>query len=87
MQLAQVYTLSNLTWILTGLAIMGSILNGQKRPSGFIWWGLSNIGLMAYNIYYHVWGLVALFVFYTIFDLCMYLRWKRHEDEEDDICE
>lgn len=71
--------LNSLTWILTALAIIGSILNGKKKASGFIWWGLSNIGLLAFNAYLHVWALVALFLFYTIFDLCMYLKW-RHND-------
>jgi len=58
------------TWILTLLAIVGVVLNAQKKVSGFYFWIPSNLGWLVVGIITGVWAQAALFGFYTF--MCFY---------------
>lgn len=70
-------------WILTGLSILGTIYNLQKRAAGWVIWTISNLGWI---ITFSMKGLMAeafLFSVYLILSVYGIFKWwqPRHREE------
>ena len=63
-------------WILAFISIIGVILNIQKKPSGFIFYTVSNIGWVIINIRYEIYAQAFLFVVFTILSIYGWISWK-----------
>lgn len=61
--------------LLSGVA--GQILVANMRKEGFYCWLVSNIALIYISVGSHLWGMTALYIFYTL--MCGYSvhRWSR----------
>jgi len=65
------------TWIITGLSIIGVILNAKKKVSGFYFWMIANFSWIIIDLHKEVYAQAMLFGFYFI--MCFYgvYEWKR----------
>lgn len=64
------------SWILALIAIIGVILNIQKKPSGFIFYTISNIGWVLVNMHHKLYAQVFLFAVFTGLSLYGWYSWK-----------
>lgn len=67
------------TWVITGLSVIGVILNAQKKISGFYFWMVANFSWVIIDLHKGVYAQAALFGFYFI--MCFYgvYAWKSKE--------
>lgn len=64
-------------WILTGLSILGTLYNLQKRVAGWVIWTISNVGWI---ISFSMKGLLAeatLFSVYLILSIYGIFKWMQ----------
>jgi nicotinamide riboside transporter PnuC len=64
------------SWILALIAIIGVVLNIQKKPSGFIFYTISNIGWILVNLYYEIYAQMFLFSVFTVLSIYGWISWK-----------
>ncbi len=64
-------------WIITGLSIVGVILNIHKRPEGFAVWIVTNSCWMAIDWHKGIYPQAALFAVYLVLSVWGLIRWKR----------
>jgi nicotinamide riboside transporter PnuC len=64
------------SWVLALVAIIGVILNIQKKPSGFIFYTISNIGWISVNFYYEIYAQMFLFSVFTVLSVYGWWNWK-----------
>ena len=67
------------TWIITGLSIIGVILNAQKKISGFYFWIIANLSWVVIDFHKELYSQSVLFLFYSI--MCFYgiYKWRKNE--------
>lgn len=63
-------------WILAVISIIGVILNIKRKPSGFIFYSVSNIGWVIINIQYKIYAQAFLFCVFTILSIWGWFSWK-----------
>jgi nicotinamide riboside transporter PnuC len=64
------------SWALALVAIIGAVLNIQKKSSGFIFYTVSNIGWVSVNFYYEIYAQMFLFSVFTILSIYGWINWK-----------
>lgn len=64
------------SWVLALIAIIGVVLNIQKKPSGFIFYTISNIGWVLVNFYYEIYAQMFLFSVFTVLSIYGWITWK-----------
>ena len=69
--------ITNLTWIIVGLSLLGAILNARAKLVGFYVWIVANILWVAFDIYIGAYSQAALFVVYTLISAYGIYSWKR----------
>lgn len=65
-----------INWILVILAITGTLLNVKKNRWGFVFWIVSNVGLVVYFIHYDIWAQAVLFGVYAMIALWGFVKWS-----------
>ncbi len=65
-----------LTGIFVGCALYGTWLNLKKEKEGFIWWAVSDTGLLAINWLVGQYALALLFLVYLMLALEGLRKWK-----------
>lgn len=66
-------------WVVTGIAIIGLILNMRKDKWGYLFWGISNILFAVYDFYKVAYAQSILFVFYFITCIVGFILWGKNE--------
>lgn len=64
-----------ITWVLSGMGMLGQFLNIYKSPICWLVWGACSAGFSYYNIKKKDYGSSAIWVFYTITDIYGYWVW------------
>lgn len=64
------------SWILALVAIIGVVLNIQKKSSGFIFYTVSNIGWVLVNMHHKLYAQVFLFAVFTTLSIYGWINWK-----------
>ena len=72
-----------LAWAVMAISIVGSLLNAQKRVSGFYFWTCSNLFWIGSNIHHGLYAQAGVFIFYT--GICIYglITWKKTDKKRD----
>lgn len=65
-----------LTWLLTGVSILGVILNIHKVRWCFYLWAFTNSCWAIVDFYYEIYAQAALFTVYFCLAIWGLLRWK-----------
>lgn len=71
-------------WMFAILSIIGVILNIQKKPSGFIFYTISNIGWVGVNMYYEIYAQAVLFMVFTVLSIYGWWRWSQKHEEKNE---
>ena len=58
------------TWLVTGVSIIGVILNAQKKVSGFYFWIVANSCWIFIDVQEGIYAQACLFAFYLV--MCFY---------------
>ncbi|MDD4874718.1 MAG: nicotinamide mononucleotide transporter [Dehalococcoidales bacterium] len=66
-------------WILTGLSILGTVLNIYKRQECFVLWLITNSIWCLHNIKRADFPQAALFAVYVVFAVWGLLKWAREK--------
>lgn len=68
--------MEHISWVIVCVAVLGTILNANKRREGFYFWIFANIGWIIINLQHKIYSQAFLFFFYTC--LCFYgiYKWK-----------
>jgi hypothetical protein len=70
--------MENIAWILSGISILGAILNIQKKAICFIVWTIANIGWMTLALFEPKFRpQIPLWVVFTLTNIWGYLEWKK----------
>ena len=69
--------MSILPWLLCALSLFGLILNTHKNRSGFIVWGVSNIGWAIQHSARGNWADTIMFIVFTAFCIYGFISWGR----------
>lgn len=64
-------------WLLTIIMIIGAILNARKIRSGFIFWIISNVGWVFYNIYTKTYEQIPAWVVLTVVTSYGWYNWGK----------
>ena len=70
-------------WILTGLSILGTVYNLQKRVAGWVIWTISNIGWI---VSFSLKGMMAeafLFSVYLVLSVYGIFKWWPRQPQEE----
>lgn len=70
-----------LSWVFTGLAIIGTFLNAKRNRNGFICWMLSDAYLMGLNMEIEQYAQSFLFFIFLLLACYGYYEWKQNKDE------
>jgi hypothetical protein len=68
--------MTTLSWLIAVIALIGVVLNIQKRRIGFWFWIVSNAGNVVYSAYKETWSLSILFTIYFILAIWGLIKWK-----------
>lgn len=63
------------SWLLAFIAIIGVILNIQKKPSGFVFYTIANIGWVYVNLKHEIYAQAFLFLVFTGLSLYGWYSW------------
>lgn len=63
-------------WLLAFIAITGLVLNIQKKPSGFVFYTVSNVGWIYVNLKHEIYAQAFLFFVFTILSIYGWFNWK-----------
>lgn len=66
-------------WIVTVIALVGTVLNANKKRIGFVFWIFSNACLAVYNFEKHEHAQGLLFTVYFILAIYGFLMWRKKE--------
>lgn len=66
----------NLMWIVTGLSIIGVILNIYKRKECFIIWIITNVLWCLYDFHIEAHAQSGLFLIYLILAIAGLIKWN-----------
>lgn len=73
---------SNLTWFLVFLSILGNVfvIYDRKTP-GYVVWLIANAGWIAYNIYIAEYSQMALFVVYSLLAILgIFVEYRKNKE-------
>lgn len=65
-----------MTWILTAIALIGAMLNSERKKEGFYYWVVSNSGFCVYNFCIHEYAMSFLFGIYLLITINGLRTWK-----------
>lgn len=65
-----------LTWLLVALGLAGTVLNVRRDRRGFLFWVVSNAGLMAVNAGRGDWAQASMFGVYLLLAVWGWLSWQ-----------
>jgi hypothetical protein len=68
--------MTTLSWLIAVVALIGVVLNIQKRRIGFWFWIVSNAGNSVYAAHREAWSLAALFAVYFVLAIWGLIKWK-----------
>ena len=69
-----------LSWVITAVALLGSILNAQQNKWGFVLWFISNIYLCLWNYFWTKdYAQGTLFLAYFIITVQGFVTWSKKE--------
>lgn len=63
-------------WVLAFIAITGVILNIRKKPAGFIFYTIANIGWVVVNLQHKIYAQAFLFSVFTCLSIYGWISWK-----------
>jgi len=66
-----------MTWLLTGLSIIGVILNIHKRREGFLVWMVTNTSWMIIDFAHGLPAQGALFGVYLVLSIVGWFKWGK----------
>lgn len=72
-----------ISWIMTGITVIGTVLNSYQKKSGFIFWLISNIFWIGFNIWSESYAQAAVYVFNSCMCIIGIRQWKKHESEHN----
>ncbi|HIJ91300.1 MAG TPA: hypothetical protein HPP95_10665 [Deltaproteobacteria bacterium] len=73
-------------WILTGLSILGTIYNLQKRVAGWVIWSIANLGWIAAFSHKGMMAEAFLFSVYLVLSVYGIFKWwpnRSHHTEKE----
>lgn len=68
---------SNYMWIVSALAVIGVVLNIQKRSECFIVWSITNAAWAVYDYCIGAYAQSALFVVYFLLAIWGLIKWRK----------
>lgn len=74
-------TFEIITWIVSFLALMGTILNANMNKYGFILWFVTNLFWMIVDFKSSLYAQSALFLAYTLLAIKGMVTWSKKEKE------
>lgn len=63
-------------WIITAIALIGTVLNANKQRIGFLFWIVSNLGLFLYNYQNDEYAQALLFFIYLLLAIYGLFKWR-----------
>ena len=69
--------ISNLMWVVTGLSVLGTILNIKKKKICFAIWLFTNLAWLAYDLSIRSWPQAGLFGVYGGLAIWGIISWGR----------
>lgn len=70
-----------ISWIMTGLTIVGTVLNSFQKKAGFIFWLISNLFWTYINVQSGLYAQAAVYVFNSVMCLVGIVQWKKRDRE------
>ena len=67
-------------WVLSGLTILGAILNIRKNKWGFIAWIVSNVGWVYLNLTIGLYEQIPVWVVLTVLSIIGFTQWSKEGD-------
>jgi hypothetical protein len=64
-----------MTWWLVSIALVGTVLNVRQDRRGFLFWGVSDLGLAVVNAMVGQWAQATLFFIYLGLAIWGWLSW------------
>lgn len=61
--------------------IVGQILVAHRNLKGFYWWITCNIALLFVSVLNHMYGMAALYIFYTFMSFYSIWKWKKLDNK------
>lgn len=73
-----------ISWLMTGVTIIGTILNAYQKKVGFVFWLVSNIFWIGVNIHAELYAQTAIYIFNSIMCVVGIRQWKTktHKTQE-----
>lgn len=68
-----------LQWSMTFVAVLGTICNSYRKRSGFVFWIISNIFWIIYDLSKKEYAQAAIFIFNTIMNVIGFFKWRKLE--------
>lgn len=68
-----------LSWVMSGIALCGTILNAERNIYGFAFWLVSNIYMTIRFAYIGEYAQAALFFVYTLLAIRGIIAWRKKE--------
>ena len=68
-------------WIITIIALTGTVLNARQKRSGFLFWIISNAGLSGYNFRIEEYAQSMLFGVYLVLAIYGFINWGKRDEE------
>lgn len=72
-----------ITWIVSALALTGTILNANRNKYGFILWFFTNLFWMIVDFGAELYAQSALFMAYTLLAVKGMITWTKKENDEN----
>lgn len=70
------------TWIISGMALTGTILNSNRNKYGFILWFITNLFWVIVDFRAGLYAQSALFFAYTLLAVSGLVTWTKKEKKE-----
>lgn len=71
-----------ITWIISGMALTGTILNSNRNKYGFILWFITNLFWVIVDFRAGLYAQSALFFAYTLLAVSGLVTWTKKEKNE-----
>lgn len=71
-----------MTWILTIIALLGTVTNIKKLKICFIFWTITNIGWLIYDINQKLYSRALLDLVQLVLAIIGWFEWNRKEQDE-----
>lgn len=71
-----------LSWIMSGIALFGTILNAERNIYGFVFWLVSNLYMTIRFAYIAEYAQACLFLVYTVLAVRGIISWREKENKK-----